>query len=359
MEGTTLRFDEPAGRTYPAAASHVVTLPEYSSVLIQPGAGLLAPPWTGTGGVVAFLVRGTLRNDGMLSASTAGLRGGVGQDAIDERGGCMRADEPAPGGARRGEGLAVDSFSSGATGRGATDTGGGGGMCPFSGGGGGAQRGAGGIGGLARDATTVGGNGGRAHPSALLLLGGGGGATNGVGSEARSGGAGGGVVFARALEVTGFGRIEAHGAPGGDVSSNVGAGSGGGAGGTVWLEVDGEATCAIGANGGAGGATTSTGPGGGGGGGFIRVRAGAVVTCPTSVTAGSPGLANGGPYGAGPLIPSEAPHAGVVDVVQGEPGPPTTMSPAAHHLSATGCGCASGPAPWWALGALGLRRRRA
>lgn len=127
-------------------------------------------------------------------------------------------------------------------------------------------------------------------PPDRLVMGGGGGAGEATNAEAGSGAAGGGVIFIRALSMSGTGTIRANGSNGGGSSGghNAGAG-GGGAGGTVVLRT--QATCAVTvqATGGNGGATGSGyGCGGGGSGGRIYVQAtGGSRT--VTLTQGAPG----------------------------------------------------------------------
>jgi len=358
----TIELESPLGRAFPAKASQVVSLPEYVSVAIAPDAGLVAPAWNGLGGVLAFLCDGRITNNGRIDARGAGFRGGTGRGALHDRGGCVSLDEPAPGGSERGEGARVGTFGAAFTGRGNNDTGGGGGVCAFSGGGGGGHRGEGGVGGFSASTAATGGLPGASLSGKGLVLGGGGGAANGLNANPRNGGIGGGVVFIGARELTGRGVISSDGLQGGSVTESTGAASGGGAGGTVWLEIAGDAVCQISAAGGNGGNTVSTGPGGGGGGGLIRLQAQVVRSCTTSVSGGLPGLANQMAFGAGPLSPDVPPNTGEIDVVDvyGEEIPLPKDKRSA--LIGIGCGCdagAGGAAVWLLVLALLRRSGRA
>lgn len=359
VSGAQLELEDPLRRAFSGAVTQVVTLPEYTTVNVAPDAGLFAQPWTGRGGVLAFLASESLVNDGVLDARGAGFRGGTGRSSVDERGGCTRLDEPVPGGSERGEGAQLGGFGPAFTGRGENDTGGGGGVCAFSGGGGGAHRGEGGMGGFAADSTATGGQGGLALLGSGLVMGGGGGAANGLKGNPRNGGNGGGIIFIAARELSGRGVITSDGSPGGGVTEKQGAGSGGGAGGTVWLEVASTAICQLSALGGFGGSSLMTGPGGGGGGGLIRLQAQVVTYCTTVVSAGAPGLANGRPFGAGPIDTDSAPNLGTVSVTDVYTEPTPLPKDKVSALLGIGCGCSSsGELTVLAMLVFGLLRRR-
>ncbi|HKU36868.1 MAG TPA: hypothetical protein VJR89_01940, partial [Polyangiales bacterium] len=219
VTASTLELAAPMLGEFPSTNSQVVFVPEYASVTVQPGAALVAEPWSPVdrhGGVLALFVRGTLLNSGQLTAAGRGMAGG--ELVIDPNSdtGCSDLDEPAANGAARGEGL--DTLGTGSTGRGNLANAAGGGVCWGSGGGGGAHAGAGGKGGRTRlsdGGRDVGGLGGASlnvgTASERLLFGGGGGAGH-ARSGGSSGGAGGGVVFLRAGTLSGAGSIDASGA---------------------------------------------------------------------------------------------------------------------------------------------------
>ncbi len=281
--GGSLSLTAPLLAAFPANVSQVVRVPEYSALTINSGGSLQALAWDGSsGGMVAALVSGTLTNNvaSGISANATGFRGGGTADDPTSSIGCTGLDEPAPMGARKGEGIAVTRYDPLQSGLGRVANGAGGGVCWLSGGGGGGNGGSGGRGGnteLTVDGNrAVGGQGGGALTTAserrVLLLGGGGGAGHDGNGAAASGAAGGGVVFLRASALTGSGGMLARGAAGGAVTTEDTGSGGGGGGGTIHLRVSGAATCGTSdARGGNGGVTNGIylGPGGGGGGGRV------------------------------------------------------------------------------------------
>ena len=145
----------------------------------------------------------------------------------------------------------------------------------------------------------AGGLGGRPldYSTGKIFMGGGGGAGDGDNAYATDGGNGGGIIFLSTYnDITGGGKIIAHGANGVDInpgSAGFGQLAGGdapggaGGGGTIILKTTGNVaiTDSIAANGGNGGNQTlvagvfasideGEGPGGGGGGGYIAISAG-------------------------------------------------------------------------------------
>ncbi|GAB4093256.1 adventurous gliding motility protein AgmC [Flaviaesturariibacter terrae] len=297
--------------SYTASVTQVIRVPEYTNVTINAGRSISAIAWNGsTGGIVAFLVNGTLTNNGSVDVRGRGFRAGQGVDDPTFSMGCGSLSEAGPMGAQRGEGIANLFYGVSSTGRGNYANGAGGGVCYLSGGAGGGNRGAGGQGGnsdLGTDGSRpVGGLGGASISASdynHLFLGGGGAAGH---SADVAGGAGGGVLFVRASALSGAGTYLASGSAAS--TSNFG-GSGGGAGGTIYLRVVGAATAGnIQAIGGVGGSTNNfdVGPGGGGGGGWILFQKGSGTAAPTatSTVAGSsgsqpdPAAPGGSPYGA-------------------------------------------------------------
>lgn len=348
--GPRLEFTSPLTRPWRVGETQVVLVPQYTDVVISSGGSLEAPPWNGSsGGVLAFFATGGVRNDGAVSAAGKGLRGGTTREA-PQSGDCPGADEPAPRGAERGEGVLVGGFGSMATGRRANDSGGGGGNCVYAGGGGGGSLGEGGQGGFGEMGKDVGGQGGAALAFAGLVLGGGGGASNGSFGQGRNGGRGGGAIFVRARSLDGSGSYDASGQGGVAPSGRFGGASGAGAGGSVVLEVVDTARCSLSANGGAGGDGAASGPGGGGGGGNISLRAGRVVECPMSVAGGLSGRVGAVQLGALEGQPGKSVAREVsAQSMPFESGPGVTISRV---------GCSLGPsAPLLALASLLLRRR--
>lgn len=323
----------PMFTAFTALVSQVITVPEYTDVTINSGASIIASAWTlaNGGGVIAFLVKGLIVNNGSISADKAGFRGG---GYLDDPGflttstGCSGLDDPPPKNAQKGEGLADARYGPGLTGRGNVANGAGGGICQGSGGGGGGNFGKGGPGGFSHDgARPVGGLGGTSVVYSLLdhlSLGGGGGAGHGglPANQGAPGGAGGGAIFIRATAVTGNSLITAAGetAPRSD-----GGGGGGGAGGSIYLRFAATVACgsaAIQASGGNGSTITGAGygPGGGGGGGRILLQHGDPTLACTRVyvDAGFGGTQDGGSfYGSGPSNPTSAPFVGMVVVMDG------------------------------------------
>ncbi|WP_239014673.1 adventurous gliding motility protein AgmC [Archangium violaceum] len=338
VTASTLELTAPLVHTYAADVTQVIRVPEYTTVTIASGQGITAPAWNGrTGGIVAFLANGVVSNNGLITATGIGFRGG--QYVNDTTGlrGCTEVDEPAPAGAQKGEGIAISRYGPEQTGRGNVANGAGGGVCFKSGGGGGGNGGAGGKGGRSEGATDggrdVGGLGGAALTySALnhLSFGGGGGAGHGANNTGVPGGNGGGAIFIRADQLTGNGSISASGNLGGAATSD--GSSGGGAGGSIYLRVIRTADCAsLLANGGIGGNVNAirVGPGGGGGGGRVLFQA-AGGSCGNNIIA--TGAASGiqqdpadASYGA------QAGSNGASTVVPGGfviPPPPTVLTPA-------------------------------
>jgi MYXO-CTERM domain-containing protein len=317
VAGDQLTFEQPLQNSYDPPTTQVVRVPEFTDVSITGAGTIAATPWDGrTGGIVAFLARGTVTNDGAITATAAGFRGGTATSGPGQND-CVDPDEPAPDGEERGEG--VDLSLWGTTGFAVAANGGGGGVCHNSGGGGGGNGGQGGRGGFSWDGDSsrdVGGRGGRALSYSLLsrlAFGGGGGAGNGNNNASTSGGAGGGAIFVRAERIDGTGRWEANGAFAAD-SGNDGAG-GGGAGGTIVMRAVESVDCgAVHANGGDGGSTTAGGhgTGGGGAGGQILLQSDG-GSCPVEALNGIAGTEpdSGGAYGAGPTTQTMV-SAGVV-----------------------------------------------
>jgi hypothetical protein len=295
-----LTVSSPLGHSYAAQVTQVIRVPEYTHVQIQRGASLRAVPWNGgTGGVVAFLATGTVENEGEITATGAGFRGGRYVPDSSDPVVCSSMAVGAGPGARKGEGVAVTQYGPAKTGRERVSNEGGGGMCPLAGGGGGGNGGAGGDGGgvetAGADVRETGGQGGAKLGYSLLdrlSFGGGGGSGHGEDWSGPDAGAGGGAIFIRAARLSGGGFIVADGEAGG--SSSVGGASGGGAGGSISLRLSGDAVCGgVSARGGWGGDATGImprgGEGGGGGGGRVLFRVGAASRCAVSVVAGVKG----------------------------------------------------------------------
>lgn len=341
---------------FTAPGSQVVRVPEYTNVHVQPDSSLKAVPWNGSsGGVLAFLARDFVLNQGVISAAGAGFQGGVFKGTPSRPTGCTQLHQSeATGGAQKGEGLYRLAAGAPTHGHGALGTGAGGGNCEDGGGGGGGHWGAGGQGGFtvstdgARDVGGRGGLGLRYEPLSRLMFGGGGGAGAGSaqgqgGGTGSAGAAGGGIIYIRAGDFQGSqGVMLANGASA--AAAIKGGAGGGGAGGLISLRVEGRVDCAgIEANGGNGGDNTDTqahGPGGGGGGGVVFLQGQSIGCTPVTVTgqAGHVLGAGGGHHGATPADtqPPESQGSSTV-VTKGlvVPGEPTWVKPAEGEYTPT------------------------
>jgi hypothetical protein len=326
-----LTLTAPVVHSYAAQVTQIIRVPEYTHVRIQRGASLRAVPWNGgTGGVVAFLATGTVHNEGEISATGAGFRGGRYVPDSSDPGACAGMSVAVRPAARKGEGIAVTQYGPTKTGRESVSNGGGGGVCPMAGGGGGGNGGAGGRGGSSVDMNgkiqDVGGQGGSKLLYSLLdrlSFGGGGGSGHGEDWLSSGAGAGGGAIFIHAYRLSGRGGLVADGEAGG--SSSSGGASGGGAGGSIHLQLTDSAECgSISARGGMGGDRVGdflmpAGAGGGGGGGRVLLRAGATgVGCPLHAEAGLGGVQSNGHastllhHEARPVQAELGLHAGII-----------------------------------------------
>lgn len=309
VESNQLVLTAPLERGFPGLSSQVVFVPEYTSLQVQFAQGIIAADWDGrVGGIVALLVQGTLDNEGAISASGAGFRGGLSVLDGSSMFGCDLRDQAPPLGGMKGEGLVAGRYGTG--GWGAAFSGGGGGSCHNGGGGGGSNGAPGGRGGLptgtAPQVLAPGGEGGVAHeldPLLHLVFGGGGGAGGANNAADTAGARGGGVVFVRAGIAVGVnGKYTANGGTAG-VSVDDGAG-GGGAGGSILVRA-GSFTCSsVEAAGGNGGVAADGRLAGGGGGASGRVFVQGTSTGACSVSSargacGSPQLPDGGREGRG------------------------------------------------------------
>ncbi|MHB1846630.1 MAG: adventurous gliding motility protein AgmC [Deltaproteobacteria bacterium] len=142
-----LSLSAPLLQGYATSVSQLVRVPEYTSVTVNAGAGLVASAWNGSkGGILAFLSTGAVQNDGALSAGGAGFQGGPFVNSSSAATGCGGLDEPSPSGGQKGEGVAP-GFGANAAGDGQVANGAGGGDCLEAGGGGGGNAAPGGPGG--------------------------------------------------------------------------------------------------------------------------------------------------------------------------------------------------------------------
>lgn len=271
---------------------------------------------TVSGGVLAFLVKGTLTLNANINVSGRGFKGGI---VAPGRGDCYTAHDSVRHffynrwhtvSGYKGEGLAIRNtggtaiYPGLARGKGVTLTGGGGGNGHFSGGGGGSNYGAGKEGDVEVPGICTlspGGNGGYSIASTSLtggvFMGGGGGAsTYGAAPSLSAGGRGGGIVIILADTIEGNGRfITANGAePPANTVANSGAGGGGGAGSVIISTRYYQTYPILGADGGKGGNTSlNQGAGGGGGGGLVWTKGAFPGT--RTVIGGIGGYNNGSP----------------------------------------------------------------
>ncbi|MFL5348871.1 MAG: adventurous gliding motility protein AgmC [Hyalangium sp.] len=281
VDGQKLTLTAPLQHSFAAAGAQVIRIPEYTEVRILSGASLVAMSWDGrAGGVLAFLARGTIRNEGAIEASGAGFQGGRAVLPPLDAAGCVALPMEGRPAAGRGEGIFVSDQELVAPGLESATNGGGGGICPASGGGGGGNGAAGGQGGDALTyGSAAGGEGGAGLLYSMLdhlTLGGGGGQGYMVESYSQAG-AGGGAIFIRGYRLLGGGTVAADGEAGGHATQ--GGAGGGGAGGSVYVRIadllEGNLISARGGGGGnaIAGGLAYAGPGGGGGGGRILYQA--------------------------------------------------------------------------------------
>lgn len=296
-------FANPIANSYDAKGDlQLIRIPQYYSVNI--GANITCPPWdslSGTGGVMAMIVGGTLRLSANIDVSAKGF---LGAKIADGDGICSFTDpalyqkygynESFSNSGYKGEGIiskgTTDFTTYGSVfpyfskGKGSNFNGGAGGNGKYFGGAGGSNIGTGGRGG--KESGDCGSSDSPAQrysitgyffdTGGLFLGGGGGGSTKTGAGTGIKGGNGGGIIIILANEIQGNGfSINANGeSPSGSTSGNAGAG-GGGAGGSIALYLESFASLAstdlyVNANGGKGGDSgTGTGEGGGGGAGLI------------------------------------------------------------------------------------------
>lgn len=288
---TTITLATALANTYHTGANSRVQVISYPSLgapnYTSPALGITALPWDGNrGGVVAFLVNGTLTLGGNISADGVGFRGGSKNtpNGYSNCDGTTYTTTTAQRYAGKGESIYLNTTAGYTGARGKMLNGGGGGNDVNAGGGGGGNYSSGGDGGSgwvpagSGCSPGVGGLGGISLAGFIsgnrLFMGGGGGGgheNDGVGTV---GGNGGGIILIRATTLATGGActrsITANGAAAGNA---VNDGSGGaGAGGTILLQVTtysitGTCPLTLSASGGNGGSSVTSGAHGGGGGG--------------------------------------------------------------------------------------------
>lgn len=233
--GNTLTMNSPLTNTYSNAGNsraQAIRVPQYTTVEVPAGKGIIAAPWNGqTGGVVAFKASGAVKVYGGVNAAAKGFRGGTSSQS-----GCLEIQ----GESVSGLGSASDQPNAGAGGGGQQEN------CPngaywSSGAGGGGYGTAGGAGARGIDGTPADekfGVGGLPYGSADLAsriyLGSGGGA-GGSWHQEPAGGAGGGIVMIYAQSIEGSGLVTAEG---GAAAGGEAGGSGGGSGGSILLRTN-------------------------------------------------------------------------------------------------------------------------
>lgn len=288
----------------------LVQVPFYESPTVT--ATLTSQSWnsaTGTGGILAMIVRKKLTLNADIDVTGQGFAGAAGVSGIGE---CVGSNETANNhdsypdswnnAGYKGEGVAIHDDSkvlllpNHAKGQGRNFTGGGGGNGMYSGGGGGSNRGKGGDGGLEIFSLCTGdprdgGFGGMniiGSPimSGIFFGGGGGASTQATGATASAGGNGGGIVIIVADSLAGNNHvIRSNGNTAANAALNAGAG-GGGAGGSLAISFRGlTSPVQLSSNGGNGGTNPGGfGDGGGGGGGLIWLSSVAIPASVTSAT---------------------------------------------------------------------------
>jgi hypothetical protein len=301
--------------------TQAVFVPEYESVFIADGGTLTGNAWDGrTGGVVAMLVRGALVNEGTISATGLGFRGG----SWGAQGECVAAPmlPRTAGEGLWGQGRTVADYRD-------TGTGGQGGYCPVQErGAGGSNAGRGGFSGVALGGLPLVGHLGR-----LVLGGGGGAATGSTEFGPTAGGRGGGGVLVRAASLRSRGTVQASGVP----SWGLG---GAGAGGTVDVRaVEGLECGSVSAVGATPVKEHWDSPGAGGGGRVVLQ--GGSIDCAVDARAGVSAVRNSGPKNG-----AEAEYRGTVSVATSPFDPSVAPSePAAALPSEEDAGPAIGTAP--------------
>lgn len=271
----TITLTTPLVGTYTTGAQ-VLVFKQYTNVTIDPGVTYSAKSWNGTtGGILGFVASGTFTNNGFLSATGAGFRGGAGTASNLMAGFGTGYTGEGPQGLG-GQGISVNPDSGT---RAPTNPGGGqgGGVDRFgsTGGGGGGHATAGGKPPL--DGVTAGGTTYDVADATTTTFGSGGGGANDweYAPLGGSGGNGGGFLYPSASTIINNGGITADGAPGQAGASSGGIqadGGGGGAAGTILLKAQ---TATLGASlitatgGAAGAGGFAGGYGGVGGNGYI------------------------------------------------------------------------------------------
>ncbi|MFN3341232.1 MAG: T9SS type A sorting domain-containing protein [Flavobacteriales bacterium] len=298
---------------------------------------IAALSWNGNiGGVVAFMVGGTLTLNHSISANAAGFVGGArsnnssGTQCVAANVSLYRANDANTG--FKGESIYRNTTNTYNNQRGKILNGGGGGVHHNSGGGGGGNYTAGGNGGngyngsaagcTANPAPGIGGISLASHiSSSRVFMGGGGGGGQQNNSASTPGGNGGGIVLIKAGTITtGCGGSVSITANGSSASNTTGSqndgGGGGGGGGSIVFWVDnwnvlGSCPLTISGNGGNGGSSLvgTYHSGGGGGGQGVVIYNGAQPT--TNITTTTNNGTGGCNNNSNPCTNAASPGAGV------------------------------------------------
>lgn len=273
----TIVLKYPLQNTYSdsgASQAQVIVLKQYLSVTVNAGVTWAAKQWNGdTGGILAFLCKGTVNIIGNWSADNAGFIGGT---SYNSTGGVQGQGE---GTAGAGANLKTSNGNGGGGGRAEYGT------QSWAGGGGGGNATAGGVGsGRNGEPNSDGGwAAGSADLTNIVLGGAGGGAAKN--SSNVNGGRGGGILFAACADFIVSGFLYSRGGNGGGLDGGP-TGSGGGAGGSILLKCQ-NATLGSGlvnVGGGTGGPSSYGTPGGNGSVGRIHLDYSKSYTGTTSPT---------------------------------------------------------------------------
>lgn len=219
--------------------AQVRVLKQYTDVTVNAGVTWTGKAWDGTVGGIgpAFFANGTFTNNGIITATGKGFRGGAGSVGNGVQQGTQAADY--------GEGTGGPTGNSGN--QNANGNGGGGGYREATstkaagGGGGNATQGGTGAGRVFGGTTSYGGVGGAAVGTVditSMSLGGSGGGGNGdwPGGVGGNGGNGGGIILLWAATWVNAGTITSNGTAGTNPNTNGGQGGGGGSGGTIGIK---------------------------------------------------------------------------------------------------------------------------
>ncbi|HVD98869.1 MAG TPA: T9SS type A sorting domain-containing protein [Cytophagaceae bacterium] len=330
---TSFTFSGSTSAVYSSSGANraqVIRVPQYTTVTVNSGATLTAPPWNGaTGGVLIFAADGAVTDNGTITMSGKGFTGGTGgtgnaagtagasgsganssggngtdaSPVVGGLGGVSAGGDGGNGGignmaAAANPGITGNGTGGGTSGYAGANMSSGLGMLTMGGGGGGGQGGRGGQ---------YGGSGGGGGASSVVLLGSGGGSngqngTVGTASTAvgGTGGTGGGIILMHVNSFAGNGLVVTDGQNGTAGTGVGGTGGDGGNGGNGGAFLSGLVLTNGGGGGGGGkGGQGGMGSGGGGGGGPGVIAMTSVY--PTSGWTGSmsnnPG--SGGVGGAG------------------------------------------------------------